>query len=200
MSAEESLTLESIDIKNWLHYLEVICEVFRGEIPHVKHPKLDYAEFKQNTKTANTMADFARLHRIAAAKREAAKEENGASHVNTGGRRSQKLVIADKIPSKFLTHFKACSKVHVLTFWFFNCFSIAVTTKRRAPPRPETTKLRKIRKHCKFFQIKILQSSRTILNSPKSSTLNPVSCSSSNCVSKIVKNFVTTFFCCFSGF
>jgi F-actin monooxygenase len=69
MSAEESLTLESIDIKNWLHYLELTCEVFRGEIPHVKHPKLDYAEFKQNTKTANTMADFARLHRIAAAKK-----------------------------------------------------------------------------------------------------------------------------------
>lgn len=99
MSSEESLTLESIDIKNWLHYLELICEVFRGEIPHVKHPKLDYAEFKQNTKTANTMADFARLHRIAAAKQKAAKEENGAIHVSSG-RRSQKLVIADKIPSK----------------------------------------------------------------------------------------------------
>lgn len=101
MSAEESLTLESIDIKNWLHYLEVICEVFRGEIPHVKHPKLDYAEFKQNTKTANTMADFARLHRIAAAKKEAAKEENGASHVSSGARRAQKLVIADRLPSKY---------------------------------------------------------------------------------------------------
>lgn len=101
MSSEESMNLESIDIKNWLHYLEVICEVFRGSIPHVKHPKLDYAEFKKNTKTANTMADFARLHRIAAAKREAAKEENGASHVSSGARRSQKLVIADRIGSEF---------------------------------------------------------------------------------------------------
>lgn len=101
MSSEESLTLESIDIKNWLHYLELICEVFRGEIPHVKHPKLDYAEFKQKNLTAkNTMADFARLHRIAAAKRESAKEENGASHVSLGGRRTQKLVIAEKVPSK----------------------------------------------------------------------------------------------------
>lgn len=101
MSPEESMSLEGIDIKNWLHYLEQICEVFRGEIPHVKHPKLDYAEFKQKTQTAKTtMADFARLHRIAAAKRETAKEENGASHVSSGPRRSQKLSIAEKLPSK----------------------------------------------------------------------------------------------------
>lgn len=100
MTSEESLTLESTDIKVWLHYLELICEVFRGEIPHVKHPKLDYAEFKQKNQTANTMADFARLHRIAAAKREAAKEENGASHVSSGGRRSQKLAVVEKSPSK----------------------------------------------------------------------------------------------------
>lgn len=100
MSAKESLTLENIDIKNWLHFLELICEVFRGEIPHVKHPKLDYAEFKQKNQTANTMADFARLHRIALAKREAAKEENGASHASSGGRRSQKLAIAAKLPSE----------------------------------------------------------------------------------------------------
>jgi F-actin monooxygenase len=100
MSPEESVSLENIDIKTWLHYLEVVCEVFRGEIPHVKHPKLDYAEFKQKTITAkNTMADFARLHRIAAAKREASKEENGASHVISSGRRSQK--IAEKLPSEF---------------------------------------------------------------------------------------------------
>lgn len=100
MSSEESLTLENIDIKNWLHYLEQICEVFRGEIPHVKHPKLDYAEFKQKNQNANTMADFARLHRIAAAKRESAKEENGASHVSSGGRRSLKMAIAEKVPSE----------------------------------------------------------------------------------------------------
>lgn len=101
MTSEESLTLDNIDIKNWLHYLEQICEVFRGEIPHVKHPKLDYAEFKQKNQTANTMAGFARLHRIAAAK--AAKDENGASHLSAGGRRLQKLVVADKIPSERMT-------------------------------------------------------------------------------------------------
>lgn len=80
MSADESITLQDIDIKTWLHYLEQVCEVFRGEIPHVKHPKLDYAEFKQKTQTQknNNMADFTKLHRIAAAKREAANDENGA--------------------------------------------------------------------------------------------------------------------------
>lgn len=40
MSSKESLTLEGIESKVWLNYLEQICEVFRGEIPHVKHPKL----------------------------------------------------------------------------------------------------------------------------------------------------------------
>lgn len=102
MSAQESLTLESIDIKNWLHYLELICEVFRGEIPHMKHPKLDYAEFKQvKNQTASTTAGFARLHRLAAAKRDVPKEENGqASHVVSQGRRSQKLAVAEKLPSE----------------------------------------------------------------------------------------------------
>lgn len=80
VSPEESTTLENTDIKIWLHYLEQICEIFRGEIPHVKHPKLDYAEFKQKNQNTNTMADFAKLHRIAAAKREALnKDDNGAS-------------------------------------------------------------------------------------------------------------------------
>lgn len=40
MSALDSLNLENVDSKVWLMYLEQICEVFRGEIPHVKHPKL----------------------------------------------------------------------------------------------------------------------------------------------------------------
>lgn len=87
ISSEESTTLENTDIKVWLHYLEQICEIFRGEIPHVKHPKLDFAEFKQKNQTSNTIAaDFAKLHRIAAAKRDAKrdvlnKDENGASNV-----------------------------------------------------------------------------------------------------------------------
>jgi hypothetical protein len=67
MSAKDSVTLEEVDLKVWLHYLEQICEVFRGEIPHVKHPKLDYAEFKQKTK-ADTAADFSRLQKMVASK------------------------------------------------------------------------------------------------------------------------------------
>lgn len=95
------MTLESVELKTWLHYLEQICEVFRGEIPHVKHPKLDYAEFKQKNKNASIAAGFERLHRIAAAKREvAAKEENGASHASSGGRRSYKIAINDRVPCK----------------------------------------------------------------------------------------------------
>lgn len=96
MSADESLTLENTEIKVWLHYLEQICEVFRGEIPHVKHPKLDYAEFKQTNQKTNTMADFAKLHRIAAARREAAA---AAAANDENGRKTR-----DKLPSMNLKH------------------------------------------------------------------------------------------------
>lgn len=58
MTAKDSLSLDSIDSKVWLNYLEQICEVFRGEIPHVKHPKLEIAELKD--KTPKVM-DFSKL-------------------------------------------------------------------------------------------------------------------------------------------
>lgn len=40
MSAKDSIKLDNIDSKIWLNYLEQVCDVFRGEVPHVKHPKL----------------------------------------------------------------------------------------------------------------------------------------------------------------
>lgn len=40
MSAEDSITLENVDPSVWMGYLEQVCELFRGEIPHIKHPKL----------------------------------------------------------------------------------------------------------------------------------------------------------------
>lgn len=146
MTSEESLTLESTDIKVWLHYLELICEVFRGEIPHVKHPKLDYAEFKQKNQTANTMADFARLHRIAAAKREAAKEENGASHVSSGGRRSQKLAVVEKSPSKLILRRNDC---RMLKIPFSSIFVVASPL----PQNPEHRRGRKRRSYEKYGNI-----------------------------------------------
>lgn len=81
ITPKESTSLQNTDIKVWLQYLEQVCEVFRGEIPHVKHPKLDFADFKQKNQNLNTMADFAKLHRIAAAKKELlSKEDNGAGN------------------------------------------------------------------------------------------------------------------------
>lgn len=58
MTAKESMTLDGVDRKMWLTYLEQICEVFRGEIPHVKHPKLDFSEFKENK---SNVPDFSKL-------------------------------------------------------------------------------------------------------------------------------------------
>lgn len=40
MTAQESVKLDGVDSKVWLTYLEQICDTFRGEVPHVKHPKL----------------------------------------------------------------------------------------------------------------------------------------------------------------
>lgn len=60
MSAKESLNLDGVDRKMWLTYLEQICEVFRGEIPHVKHAKLDFSEFKENKMN---VPDFSKLLR-----------------------------------------------------------------------------------------------------------------------------------------
>lgn len=64
MTAKDSLSLESIDSKIWLNYLEQICEVFRGEIPHVKHPKLEIAELKDKPK----VMDFSKLLKFSAKK------------------------------------------------------------------------------------------------------------------------------------
>lgn len=40
MQSSDSVNIDQIESKTWLNYLEQICELFRGEIPHVKHPKL----------------------------------------------------------------------------------------------------------------------------------------------------------------
>lgn len=67
MSAKDSLNLENVDSKIWLNYLEQICEVFRGEIPHVKHPKLDFFELKERT-AKNNAPDFSHLFKANAKK------------------------------------------------------------------------------------------------------------------------------------
>lgn len=60
MSASESVTLENIESKVWLNYLEQICEVFRGEIPHVKHPKLDLEKLRESNRNV-AAPDFSKL-------------------------------------------------------------------------------------------------------------------------------------------
>uniref|UniRef100_A0A1L8DL23 F-actin monooxygenase n=1 Tax=Nyssomyia neivai TaxID=330878 RepID=A0A1L8DL23_9DIPT len=59
MQPSESVNIEKIESKLWLNYLEQICELFRGEIPHVKHPKLDLAELKE--KQRSNIPDFSNL-------------------------------------------------------------------------------------------------------------------------------------------
>uniref|UniRef100_A0A182U974 F-actin monooxygenase n=1 Tax=Anopheles melas TaxID=34690 RepID=A0A182U974_9DIPT len=70
MSGQESVTLSGVEPKVWLNYLEQVCDVFRGEVPHVKHIKLDYAEFKQKQET--NVEAWSKLGRMAAVQRMAA--------------------------------------------------------------------------------------------------------------------------------
>lgn len=67
IAAAESVTLENVDPKVWLNYLEQVCEVFRGEVPHVKHPKLDLDKLRE-TKTA-VAPDFSRLLKFTSARK-----------------------------------------------------------------------------------------------------------------------------------
>ncbi|XP_055597681.1 F-actin-monooxygenase Mical isoform X3 [Uranotaenia lowii] len=85
MTGPESTSLAGVDPKQWLNYLEQICEVFRGEIPHVKHPKLDYAEFKQKQQI-DSMEEFAKLRRFAVNRMAAMKEATqAAAPISTTG-------------------------------------------------------------------------------------------------------------------
>ncbi|KAL9897754.1 molecule interacting with CasL isoform 3-T7 [Glossina fuscipes fuscipes] len=63
MNGRDSLQLQSIESKIWLNYLEQICEVFRGEIPHIKHPKIDFTELREKYRLNNAHAqpDFSKL-------------------------------------------------------------------------------------------------------------------------------------------
>uniref|UniRef100_A0A336MWJ0 F-actin monooxygenase n=1 Tax=Culicoides sonorensis TaxID=179676 RepID=A0A336MWJ0_CULSO len=63
MTGKDSIHIDNVESKVWITYLEQICEMFRGEVPHVKHPKLDYSEFKKPTAAGMTMADFSRMRR-----------------------------------------------------------------------------------------------------------------------------------------
>ncbi|KAM7360809.1 molecule interacting with CasL isoform 2-T2 [Cochliomyia hominivorax] len=66
MSGKDSLQLSNVESKVWLNYLEQICEVFRGEIPHVKHPKIDFSDLREKYKSNNAHAqpDFSKLLQI----------------------------------------------------------------------------------------------------------------------------------------
>uniref|UniRef100_A0A1A9VGD2 F-actin monooxygenase n=1 Tax=Glossina austeni TaxID=7395 RepID=A0A1A9VGD2_GLOAU len=63
MNGRDSLQLQCIESKIWLNYLEQVCEVFRGEIPHIKHPKIDFTELREKYRLNNAHAqpDFSKL-------------------------------------------------------------------------------------------------------------------------------------------
>ncbi|XP_075163155.1 molecule interacting with CasL [Haematobia irritans] len=63
MSGKDSVQLNTIESKIWLNYLEQICEVFRGEIPHVKHPKIDFSDLREKYRVnySHAQPDFSKL-------------------------------------------------------------------------------------------------------------------------------------------
>lgn len=74
ISAAESVTLQGVDPKVWLNYLEQVCEVFRGEIPHVKHPKLDLEKLRETKKDVAT-PDFSNLLKMKSQPKEMAERD-----------------------------------------------------------------------------------------------------------------------------
>lgn len=73
ITAAESVTLQGVDPKVWLNYLEQVCEVFRGEIPHVKHPKLDLEKLRETKKDANS-PDFSNLLKLKSTAKEVERD------------------------------------------------------------------------------------------------------------------------------
>ncbi|XP_017071918.2 LOW QUALITY PROTEIN: F-actin-monooxygenase Mical [Drosophila eugracilis] len=63
MTAKQSLDLTDVESRIWLNYLDQICELFRGEIPHIKHPKMDFSDLRQKYRINHTHAqpDFSKL-------------------------------------------------------------------------------------------------------------------------------------------
>ncbi|XP_043863891.1 F-actin-monooxygenase Mical isoform X7 [Drosophila mojavensis] len=63
MSAKQSLELSDVESRIWLNYLDQICDLFRGEIPHIKHPKMDFSDLRQKYRINHTHAppDFSKL-------------------------------------------------------------------------------------------------------------------------------------------
>ncbi|XP_055852122.1 F-actin-monooxygenase Mical isoform X6 [Episyrphus balteatus] len=86
MSGKDSIDLDKIDSKIWLNYLEQVCEVFRGEIPHVKHPKLDVSELRE--KNRNNVPDFSRLLQMTSSRKAKSPMQDVADLPHATQRRS----------------------------------------------------------------------------------------------------------------
>ncbi|XP_032595834.1 F-actin-monooxygenase Mical isoform X6 [Drosophila grimshawi] len=63
MTAKQSMDLNEVESRVWLNYMDQICEQFRGEIPHIKHPKMDFSDLRQKYRINHTHAppDFSKL-------------------------------------------------------------------------------------------------------------------------------------------
>lgn len=138
MTGKDSIHIENAESKLWISYLEQICEVFRGEVPHVKHPKLDYSEFKQKTNAPGlTMADFSRMRRgELGAQSNAKKSEAGTSRKTTAAPEEDKYNVTRKQRRLAQEQVTPIQGHHV-----------------RSPPPEPTRKSRKRRSYEKFGNI-----------------------------------------------
>ncbi|KAK5642466.1 hypothetical protein RI129_008633 [Pyrocoelia pectoralis] len=94
MTGEEMAKLETPDYLTMFSYLTQIYDTFRGEIPHIKHPKLDLSEVKEHirekalsTVTARINDGFANRFNIGRSKRHA---EISSSKPTTTERKNKK--------------------------------------------------------------------------------------------------------------
>ncbi|XP_058980162.1 F-actin-monooxygenase Mical [Musca domestica] len=88
MTGKDSIQLNNVESKVWLSYLEQICEVFRGEIPHVKHPKIDFSDLREKYRInyTNVQPDFSKLLQMSSNKQKSKSPIQGdAVDVPQGG-------------------------------------------------------------------------------------------------------------------
>lgn len=90
VTAAESVTLVGVDPKVWLNYLEQVCEVFRGEIPHVKHPKLDLEKLRE-TKRDVAAPDFSNLLKLKSQSKDVERQPDEPDRERERPRRSRRF-------------------------------------------------------------------------------------------------------------
>lgn len=165
MTGKDSIQLNAVESKVWLNYLEQICEVFRGEIPHVKHPKIDFSDLREKYRINYTHAqpDFSKLLQLSSKQKSKSPTQDNVDDVpqTTVQRRSvldeeklkrqrrhEQLLAAGGTAAAAGAGNTGCRMIKIsclidfnlIFFWRFLSFAAQTDTPRRAKKRRSAEK------------------------------------------------------------